>query len=101
MELDLRIANFNDFDAIVSDLHKRDHAKRCGAYHHDQIFEWLQAQVISGILDGTLGTNSEPNCDCQVPMGEKYEKVYCFNCISHDIDGQKHIVKLEYIGTMK
>lgn len=101
MELDLRIANFKELDEFVIDLHKRSHAKRCGAYRHDQIFESLQAQVISGIQDGTLGTNREPNCDCQVPLGDKYEKVYCFNCISHDVCDGKHIVYLKFIGTMK
>ncbi len=101
MELDLRIANFKQFDEIVSDLHTRQHAVHNGAYHHDTIFEWLQEQVVRGIQDGTLGTDKYPNCDCQVPMGEKYEKVYCFNCVSHNVCDGKHIVCLKYIGTMK
>ena len=103
MQLDLRITNFDEFDTMVQSVISKPWASKNGAYGHDRIHEALvrQCEWQLGMDDNYFDESQDPNPHCQIPLGTEYDKVYCFNCVSHKKDGVKHIIRLQYVGTIK
>lgn len=97
-KLVVTIANVSELDELV-ESYKKNWPNE--AYGHDVIMEWLNGQLNTLIDNGEIDKPQDPNPHCQVPVGDNFDRVYCFNVIRHNIYNGIHHIHLILTGTMK